>query len=493
MWKDWKSKGQNGAMIIMTAFLLPIVLACTGVAIDVGNLYYHKSILQNAADAAAIGGAKVGGKEITKIEELDTKFNKASAKEKATQLIDDDKKYAIKDDATKFGYYKSKSSPKTTRYYTVHLEEDIPLYFTKYFIWDLAGFIKDGKAIVSADAYAKVGFTEINEEPKKSSPFTDLFIYSKHLDAVNSINNPDNYKLNGQISSTFTGRARCTTEEAMKNTIYSEQTQWNNKDRQNAPYPLDRFFTKNAKGMSVYAASDPDQKASYDDTTGEFSGTGYWSKATLDTNYKMSDYWNNTIVKEYLDNTSYTAITDQNKQNFNTAALLAAKSPLIFDIGKGASRNLTLDINASLAKTTDSDADTPYYVIVKAASWGGTDVINFNIHADTVRPIILCLDASEANQYAKVHFNIDSGKTFRGVIYAPRVSDEGILVNSAGGTFLGSIISEKITLRGDNSTFEYKPFGVADANGSGGGSSGKGSYSSTPNIALSDDATDIDL
>lgn len=478
---------QRGAIFVLTALLLPLTVAMAGVTVDLGNIYYHKSILQNTSDAAALGGAHVGGDDIMRFD----KFDKKSADDKAKQLIYDNKTYEIDDKATKLRYVKGKKTPDATRYYVVHLEEDVPLYFIRYFIPKTLGdFIKDGNARVTSDSYAQLA-----GKPSSGSaaPFTDLFIYSKHLDAVNSINNPDNYGSDGQISSTFTGRARCTSDAALKNTLYSEQTKDNNKDRQNAPYPLDRFFTKNAKGMSVNAAS-AQTEAQYDEATGEFDGTGYWSKAYTDTSYDLNSYWNNTIKKDFLSDKTKKYITDQNKQTFKTKDLLANKSPLIFDIGGGASRNLTVEIDSPLAKTTDDDADTPYYIIVKGGSqsWQGTDVINFNIKQDTVRPIILCLDTVDANQSAKVHFNIESGKTYRGVIYAPRISDEGILVNSAGGTFLGSIISEKITLRGDKSNFEYKPFGTS---GSGGGSSGRGNGNlvKSPDIALAVDGSDVDL
>ena len=50
---------EKGAIIAMTAVLLPLVLGFTGLAFDVGNLYVQKSHLQNVADASALAGAEV--------------------------------------------------------------------------------------------------------------------------------------------------------------------------------------------------------------------------------------------------------------------------------------------------------------------------------------------------------------------------------------------------------------------------------------------------
>ena len=49
---------QTGGVFVLTALALPFFLACVGLAVDVGNLYIHRSRLQNTADAAALAGAE---------------------------------------------------------------------------------------------------------------------------------------------------------------------------------------------------------------------------------------------------------------------------------------------------------------------------------------------------------------------------------------------------------------------------------------------------
>lgn len=51
-------KQQSGSILVISALMLPIMLGCLGFAYDFGNLYLHKSRLQNIADAAALAGGR---------------------------------------------------------------------------------------------------------------------------------------------------------------------------------------------------------------------------------------------------------------------------------------------------------------------------------------------------------------------------------------------------------------------------------------------------
>ena len=50
---------QKGAVLILTALAVPMLIAFSGLAIDFGNGFVQKSTLQNAADAAALTGGQV--------------------------------------------------------------------------------------------------------------------------------------------------------------------------------------------------------------------------------------------------------------------------------------------------------------------------------------------------------------------------------------------------------------------------------------------------
>lgn len=60
----WKLKGikylkqERGSILVLVVLLLPIMFGCLGFAYDFGNLYMHRTRLQNVADAAALAGAR---------------------------------------------------------------------------------------------------------------------------------------------------------------------------------------------------------------------------------------------------------------------------------------------------------------------------------------------------------------------------------------------------------------------------------------------------
>ena len=72
-----------------------------------------------------------------------------------------------------------------------------------------------------------------------------------------------------------------------------------------------------------------------------------------------------------------------------------------------------------------------------------------------------------------------NGHTFSGIVYAPTMSDEGVLINANEGTFNGSIVARTLNLQGGRGHYVYA--GIHE----GGGTAGSGSAS------LTDDTSDI--
>jgi Flp pilus assembly protein TadG len=54
--KTRTSSEENGAILILAAFIFAVALALVGLVTDVGNLYRTRTLLQNAADAASLSG-----------------------------------------------------------------------------------------------------------------------------------------------------------------------------------------------------------------------------------------------------------------------------------------------------------------------------------------------------------------------------------------------------------------------------------------------------
>lgn len=479
MFEAFRKKSQRGAIIIMTAFLLPVTIAMAGLAIDAGNLYYHKSVLQNAADAAAVAGAKIGAEDIKKPEELDTKFKKELADQKAIQLTQDNTEQfqLISSEKTvekilndesgtmRLRYLKSVSEPKNTRYYAVRLQEEVPLYFAKY-------FIDGGKQTVTAKSIAKIHMgnpkPENLPEEDDGAWFHDLFIFEKKLEAVNTIENPDNFNIKnpGQstIKSTFDGRIRCTDENKKPELYYSTQT---NK--------LDRFFTKKAQEEQISVNEAIAKKAaSYNDKGKDTTeGGGYWSQEYY-AQYDIRDYWDNHIypmVESQVNamKKKHDDLIRDNKQEEAKAVSPAAKqteqtlatgSPVIYDLSYKPDQNVTIELNNKIA----GDPSEPAYVVIKAGTgqWGmGLGVVNIDVNADTNqgRPLIVCVEPSERNAGAAININLH-GHKFRGLIYEPvSASSRGVLINSnVGGNdyaeFYGTIITRSLYL-GQNCHYIY--------------------------------------
>lgn len=198
---------QKGATIIMTAFLLPVLFAALGGALDLGNLYVYKSQLQNVADSAALAGieksfAKADYAALSQnltyrliedpdVNESDTGDTSSQQAEFTLKLDDDttysfyrdtntdtldrnasdyvdvntsgDRKLSLADqknantDATKLWVAKNNSNNPVAFCYRVQLENTIPTYFIRLFGID--------ELTVDANAAALVYISGSNKTP----------------------------------------------------------------------------------------------------------------------------------------------------------------------------------------------------------------------------------------------------------------------------------------------------------------------------------------
>ncbi len=95
-WNFLRHWQQRGAIITFTAFLLPLLMACTGLAIDMGNLMSYKAKLQNVADAAALAGvARFGGTQFDSVSYRLTKIPSDISEDGSFTLTMDEKEYKM--------------------------------------------------------------------------------------------------------------------------------------------------------------------------------------------------------------------------------------------------------------------------------------------------------------------------------------------------------------------------------------------------------------
>lgn len=162
-----RPSAQKGVLLVFTALLLPVVFACAGLAVDLGNMYVHKSNLQNAVDSAALAGAAgyIAGGETAEDHPganiMSDEYLKANLGREYQNLI-------VKD------FQAQTVSGKT--YYRVKVTQKSPVYFMT-----LLGL--DPLTDVSADAVAQVGSAGSSSS---GFGFKDLIV-ANHISDLGSI------------------------------------------------------------------------------------------------------------------------------------------------------------------------------------------------------------------------------------------------------------------------------------------------------------------
>lgn len=431
---------QKGAVLILTALALPMLICATGLAVDLGNIYFQRSRLQNAADAAAMAGAKTyDGKTIKSANDTAAKYITGTMHNLATDedIHEPDCQLKTTDDAI---------------YYRVEIKKDVPLYFLKI-------FYDKGSFTVPANSIAKI--------PTKQGFFNNMFIFSKGFSATNSMNNPDKLDPNNQlyakdsknmISTTFDGRIVYTNGNGKEDKDY----QYDKLIYSELSSNLDRFFTSAAekanKTQNINVLMDNSTKNQVKFNTDGTIQSGYWTRTSY-YNYNFQ-----TFI-DYMKKTCANG-TEATGQTVSTSSNLF-KNNIIHIPHTGSIPNATINVDKSLG-----NSDEPVYIYIDA----GMGVVNIDLSADTGRPLIICIDGSTTNNNTQVHFNLN-GHTFKGVLYAPYVnSTEGILVNAGNSKFIGTIVGSYINLRGNTSSYAYQDF-----IGGNGGNTGNGN---NPGVTL---------
>ena len=158
---------QRGAVLVFMALMLPILVFFSGMAIDFGRAYLHKSQLQNAADAAALAGvsAAAGSGSARLVDTIPSGFltngeaNKlVVAKDAANAILVKNTGAASANESnTKLRMTKEGNDPKVdvdTYYYMVELTDEVKMVFAQFFLPER--FLpNDWNVKVAAKAWAK--------------------------------------------------------------------------------------------------------------------------------------------------------------------------------------------------------------------------------------------------------------------------------------------------------------------------------------------------
>ena len=412
---------QRGSVLLLTGLLLPFVIGVTGLAVDVGNLYLTQSRLQNAADAAALAGAADIRDDLIahRATVQGVKANHSAADNVAGGYVDDN----LGKDVASRGYDVPEASAAQLKY-KVSLTEDVPLYFLRVFIADKT------RSVGAASTAAIIG-------KGKTATSKHLFVFKDGMEEVNSINNPDNMNIKGQISSTFDGDIAYTdgvTSGAPDYTPIANPSYF--------PPQGIQYSSQNANLKYFFTKQAADENCSV--TEAEANGYGHQANYTaydMDALHRQVTAMTQVRYTNGQNPDSSESIFDQ-----NTSTAIYIKEP-----------NVNLSVNR--LPGSDTKPNDPVYLNI-ADSIG---VVNINVNSDNVRPLVVCY-----NGKGEIHFNMQ-GHTFRGIIYAP--NSPKILCNAGGGNFYGSMIASGLNLRNDRGHFFYEDFDGGSGSAATGGAS----------------------
>ena len=452
----WDKCRQKGQILVFTAVLLPLLIAACGFTVDFGNMYMHKSRLQNAADAAAIAGGYAfrDNKENIDYHPKADNASKESAKSNLTNFDNIGRLCQARVDKAGVIYYR------------VELSESVPVYFLSFFgVGD--------STTVTAESFAQIAYTGGSSS---GSLFDNLFSYgSGGFRSINASQNPDNPSISQILDASFyQGRIVGMGADAdMTKNYRHELLNINAKTHyQNGSFTSmqDAINYSNAHpDDTMIVTPEQDLNTSLDYKLAEILGN---AKADLAKNKLI---WTN---ENNIGNIKDQVMSKDIDYIYNPTT----NTP---EYGPGG--NTEFKINDYIP-ANDTNKNNPLFVVVDPPKnpWYdgegcyGTHKLTlqgYNMPADS-RPIVYVYTGTGT-------INIEANNaTFYGAIYAPYAN---IHMNDQGLTFHGSILSKGLEITG-KSTYIYKKF-LSDSAGTGSSGSGTGGNAS---VSLASPPADID-
>ena len=440
------ARAQKGQIIVFTAVLLPLLIAATGFTVDFGNMYMHKSRLQNAADAAAIAGGHSYHDNNEKLNDH-PKANEAANKSLELNHPQSDK--------LTIGY-KARSDANGNTFFRVRLEETVPVYFMQVFgVGDNVSVLADGFAKIPADT----GGTNNSN----SSIFDNLMTVNANglsFWQANDQNTPNN-------SSTFDGKIRSTGDVGSYVGCYDLITAYGKKTYSSTRTSQDwaHLEAANKANEPVYNHPETDSSLVLDSELDRLVKLGQSDDAAT---------WKGD------QNVSLQTFVNQNPD----------KSVLYYKTDKDGQQNMQLNINTTLYAATAEEAKKPFYIIMDNEYGQSNISINTGMQAQNLSDT----QRSDFLTYSRPIVFIYSGKTelnfslnnniFKGIIYTPYTT---MFSNDEQFEFYGSIAANKIQMQCRRAQYTYMPILSDGGSGSGGNGSGTGSGTgNSPGISLSD-------
>lgn len=439
----WDKCRQKGQILVFTAVLLPLLMAACGFTVDFGNMYMHKSRLQNAADAAAIAG---GYAFRDNKENIDSHPKADNASEES-----------VKSNLTKFDgivqHYQARVDKAGVIYYRVELSESVPVYFLRLFgVGD--------STTVSADSIASI----VNLSGGKNNIFQNLFSFgSGGFKSINDSQNPDNagISLIGQ-SSFYQGDIRGIGSDA-KMPVSGPTGDYR--------HELLTFAARDAfladRKLTVRQVLDRDNIYDNDKTNDTYE---YHTLPTKDSDHQLDENLKDIVDAakghEYIWGSEKT-VTEILPQAANNNFFIYNNSPNV-------NPELVVDC---LPTKNDPNDNRPLYVVCDKTGNPTKLTIKNKVENRNSRPIIFVYTGTDT-------INIEANDSyFHGIIYAPYAT---VHINDGGMSFYGSIASKGLEITGKGTYEIDKTIGGGDGNSTGNGTA---SYNAT--VGLTSPPADI--
>lgn len=424
----WDKCRQKGQILVFTAVLLPLLIAACGFTVDFGNMYMHKSKLQNAADAAAIAGGYAfrDNKENIDSHPKADNASKDSAKSNLTKLDGIGQ------------HYQARMDKDGVIYYRVELSESVPVYFLRLFgVGD--------STTVSADSIASI----VNLGGGKNNIFQNLFSFgSGGFTSTNANQNPDDpgVSLIGN-SSFYQGDIRGIGSDANMEKKYTHE--------------LLTFASRDAfladRKLTVRQAIDKDKK----------NGTHeYYTTPSQDYEHRLDEN-----LKDIVDAAKGHEYIWGHEKKLSDILSQTANNNSYFYNPSGQDAELKVDC---LPKGAPNDNRPLYFVFDK---WAKLTITN-KVEDRNSRPIIFVYTGTGTIPVEK-----EDGSYFHGIIYAPYAD---VHINDENLSFYGSIASKGLTITGKGTYEIDKTIGGGD-----GSSTGNGTAFTNATVGLTSPPADI--
>lgn len=439
----WDKCRQKGQILVFTAVLLPLLMAACGFTVDFGNMYMHKSKLQNAADAAAIAGGYAFRDNKENIDEH-PKANNASEESVKSNLSNFDSISRL---------CQARVDKDGVIYYRVELSESVPVYFLRLFgVGD--------STTVSADSIASI----VNLGGGKNNIFQNLFSFgSGGFKSINDSQNPDNagISLIGQ-SSFYQGDIRGIGSDA-KMPVSGPTGDYR--------HELLTFAARDAfladRKLTVRQVLDRDNIYDNDKTNDTYE---YHTLPTKDSDHQLDEN-----LKDIVDAAKgHEYIWSNNEKNFSNILSQAANNNFYVYNTTGGNPDIRIDC---LPPKSDPNDNRPLYIVCNDI---GNIYFENKIKDPNSRPIIIVYTGKSKEQ---INVTAYEGSYFHGIIYAPYVK---VHINDDKMSFYGSVASKEIEITGKGTYEIDKTIGGGDGN-----STGNGTASSNATVGLTSPPADI--